>query len=72
MAYGSSTQHKFKVGETLSFSPSRWSMRSAAGHCKVVRLLPSDFGENLYRVKCPSEPFERNVRESELTSAAGA
>ena len=59
--------HKFKVGETLVFMPSRWSMRARSGACQVIRLLPADSGENLYRVKCASEPFERMARESELT-----
>jgi hypothetical protein len=58
--------HKFKVGQVVTFAPSRWSMRSKSGHCKVVRLLPTDSGECLYRVKCDAEAFERNVRESEL------
>lgn len=72
MADRSGRAHKFKVGETLNLSPSRWSMRADSRECKVVRLLPSDAGEKLYRVKCPSEPFERNVRESELLSAGSA
>lgn len=42
-------------------------MKAQSGHCTVVRQLPADGGENLYRVKCSSEAFERNVRESELT-----
>lgn len=58
--------HKFKVGEAVVYSPSRWSMRTRSGSCQIIRLLPADSGENLYRVKCPSEPFERMARESEL------
>lgn len=42
-------------------------MRARSGACQVIRLLPADSGENLYRVKCASEPFERMARESELT-----
>lgn len=44
-------------------------MRSRSGACQVIRLLPADSGENLYRVKCASEPFERMARESELTQS---
>jgi hypothetical protein len=58
--------HKFKVGETVGFAPSRRSMNTQSSTCKVIRLLPADGGENLYRVKCASEPFERIARESEL------
>jgi hypothetical protein len=35
--------------------------------CKVIRLLPADSDEPLYRIKCTNENFERVVRESELT-----
>lgn len=66
MSRHASITHKYKVGETVGFSPSRWSMRAPSGNCKVIRLLPHDGGENLYRVKCASEPFERIARESEL------
>ncbi len=59
--------HKFAVGQTVGYSPSRWSMRGGEGSCKIVRLMPADAGENLYRIKCPSEPFERMAKESELT-----
>lgn len=64
--------HKFKIGQNLNFSPSRWSMRAASrsANCKILRLLPTDQGgENLYRVKCVNELFERNARESELLAA---
>lgn len=72
MSLRSFAAHKFKVGQTVNFSPSRWSMRAQSGFCKIVRLLPADSGENLYRVKCASEPFERMVRESELISGQQA
>ncbi len=33
---------------------------------EVVRLLPSDGSDYQYRIKNPSEAFERVVRESQL------
>lgn len=72
MSSRSSFGHKYKVGQTVGYSPSRWSMRAQAGNCKVIRLLPADAGENLYRVKCPSEPFERMAKESELDQGSEA
>ena len=45
-------------------------MRAETGNCKVVRCLPADAGENLYRVKCASEAFERMAKESELSPQA--
>lgn len=60
--------HKYKVGQTVDFSPSRQSMPASAGEYKVMRLMPSDGGgENVYRVKCAKEPFERIARETELS-----
>lgn len=58
--------HKYKVGQTVQYLPSRWSMRSSQGDFRVTRLLPAERGENQYRVKCTSEPFERMVSENEL------
>ena len=67
---GQRSGHKFSVGQTVGYSPSRWSMRAETGNCKVVRCLPADAGENLYRVKCASEAFERMAKESELSPQA--
>ncbi len=67
MSRGAASAHKYAVGQTVGYAPSRWSMRAQSGDCKIVRLLPPDAGENLYRVKCASEPFERMAKESELT-----
>ena len=59
--------HKFKVGEAVDFAPSRQSMPASAREYKIIRLMPSDGGENLYRVKCATEPFERMAKERELS-----
>lgn len=59
--------HKFKVGQTVEFAPSRRSMPAAGGEYKVVRLMPADGGVNSYRVKCSTEAYERTARETELT-----
>ena len=60
------SSHKFKVGQTVDFSPSRQSMPASTRSYQIVRLLPADGGHNLYRVKCATEPFERMAREIEL------
>ena len=59
--------HKFKVGQVVDFLPGRLSMPASRGVYKIVRLMPSDSGENLYRVKCSSEQFERMAKETELS-----
>jgi hypothetical protein len=41
-------------------------MPTPGGQYQVVRLLPAEGGEFLYRVKSKGETFERVVKESEL------
>ena len=64
------TTHKFKVGQSVDFSPSRQAMPARASEYKVVRLMPSDGGDNFYRVKSAIEPFERTANENELSLLA--
>ena len=59
--------HRFKVGQLVDFSPARLGMPTAGRPYEVVRLLPAEAGELLYRVKSKSEAFERVARESELS-----
>lgn len=42
-------------------------MPASAREYKIVRLMPPDGGENCYRVKCATEPFERIAKETELS-----
>lgn len=59
--------HKFKIGQSVSFSPGRTSMSATARDYKIVRLLPAENGQPQYRIKGISEPFERTALETELT-----
>lgn len=59
--------HKFKVGETV-FLRSAASRNAPSGAYQVTKQLPGTGGEHEYRIKSASEPHERVVRESELTS----
>jgi hypothetical protein len=59
--------HKFKVGQTVDFSPGRGTMSSGSRLYKIVKLLPSEGGQLLYRIKGSSEPFERVAREMDLS-----
>jgi hypothetical protein len=58
--------HKFKVGQAATFTGTRLGQAAAALVCKVVRLMPSQNGVPIYRIKCASEPFERVAKESDL------
>ncbi|MGB0083822.1 MAG: hypothetical protein WBP94_00405 [Rhodomicrobiaceae bacterium] len=60
------SEHRFKIGQALSFTPHRMSSGARPGKCKVMRLLPTDSDDPQYRIKCINENFERVVRESEL------
>lgn len=60
---------KFKVGQTVDFSPSLRSLAAAARLYKITRVLPTEGRERLYRIKTIAEAFERVVRESELAAA---
>ena len=59
--------HKFKVGQSLKFAPRRVGSVEAAMFCKVIRHLPMEDGEPLYRIKCSNENVERVVKEYALS-----
>lgn len=59
--------HKFKIGQTVSYSPGRSAMAASSREYKIVRLLPAEEGQNLYRIKGVSETFERMARENDLS-----
>lgn len=62
--------HKFKVGQLVDFLPARSSMPTSGRQYEIVRLLPAEAGEFLYRVKSKAEAFERMAKESELSRRA--
>ena len=61
--------HKFRVGQMVDFFPSQRALSASVRAYKILRLMPSDAGELLYRIKTISEPFERVAKESELRLA---
>jgi hypothetical protein len=66
------TSHKYKVGQSVEFRPSRSAMSTSSAVYKVVRLLPLEGQDPLYRIKSVAEPFERVAKEHELSSRATA
>ena len=58
--------YKFSVGQTLDFKPSRMGFPAANRECTIVRQLPIEGGNRLYRIKCTAEAFERVVSEVQL------
>jgi hypothetical protein len=61
------TEHKFKVGQLVDYSPGRMGFPASARSCKILRLLPAEDGQPQYRIKCPSENVERVAKESTLS-----
>ncbi len=59
--------HKFKVGQLVRYAPSRSVSIAASREYKIVQQLPSSEGDNQYRIKSPTENFERMARESDLS-----
>lgn len=60
-------EHKFRVGQAVSFSPGRGE-RNAKGRYTIVRLLPLEGNNPQYRIKNNTDGQERMVQEAELGS----
>lgn len=61
------TQHRFRVGQTVLYSMGRQG-GLASREYKIVRLLPPEGTDLLYRIKSASEPYERVAKEFELAT----
>lgn len=59
--------HKFKIGQTVVFTPNMSHVSTARGSYEIVRLLPSETADCQYRVKNSRDGHERVVRESDLS-----
>jgi hypothetical protein len=59
-------QHKFKVGQLVDYYSGRSGIPASSLAYKIVRLLPVEGGDLLYRIKCSGETFERVVKEQDL------
>jgi hypothetical protein len=60
-------QHKFKVGQFVDYKPGRLGgSLLASSRYKILRLLPAEGSDLLYRIKSGDEAFERVAKEHEL------
>jgi hypothetical protein len=64
------THHKFKVGQLVDYSASRLGMPASSRGYEIMRLLPSEGGDLLYRIKSSGETFERVAKEQDLSRRA--
>jgi hypothetical protein len=58
--------HKFKLGQTVHFTPKFANVSGARGLYKIVQLLPVESDECRYRIKGAHENFERVAEEYQL------
>ena len=70
MVGGSVDKHKFKIGQTVSFTSGPFGRGGTNGVYKVTQLLPPEGDDNQYRIKSAAEPHERVVKESQLNRIA--
>jgi hypothetical protein len=57
--------HKFQVGQSVDLIP-RVIRQAAKGSYEIIRLMPGNEDEPVYRIKSAAERYERVVPESEL------
>lgn len=60
------TRHRFRVGQMVHYNAGRLGNPASARAYSIVRLLPPEGTELLYRIKATSEVYERVAKESEL------
>lgn len=59
-------RHQYRVGQAVDYLPGRLGMPPTTQRFTVVRLLPSEGGDRLYRIKSAGERFERVAKERDL------
>ena len=64
------SDHRFKIGQTVSFTSGPFGRGGASGVYKITQLLPPEGDDRQYRIKSSNEPHERVVKESQLSRVA--
>jgi hypothetical protein len=60
------SDHKFKVGQTVSYLSSSRRGGSRSDVFKIMQCLPPQGGDFQYRIRGIDEPHDRVAKESEL------
>jgi hypothetical protein len=63
-------EHKFHVGQSVSFTSGPFGRGGTNGIYKITQLLPPEGDDYQYRIKNANEPHERVVKESQLDRVA--
>ena len=58
--------HRFKVGQSVNYTPGPRSQARSSGVYKITQLLPPEGDERHYRIKSADEPHERVAKETDL------
>ena len=66
---GSVHEHKFKVGQSVSFTSGPSGRGGTNSIYKVTQLLPPEGDDHQYRIKNADEPHERVIKESHCVTA---
>ena len=67
---GSVAEHKFKVGQSVSFMSGPFGRGGTNNIYRITQLLPREGDDYQYRIKNVDEPHERVVKESQLDRIA--
>ena len=70
MMEGSVHEHKFKVGQSVSFTSGPFGRGGTNGIYKVTQLLPPEGDDHPHRIKNVDEPHEQVIKESQLDRIA--
>ena len=62
--------HKFKVGQTVTYTSGPYGALYAGSIYTVTQLLPPEGDDFQYKIKNAAEPHERVAKESQLRRAA--
>jgi hypothetical protein len=61
--------HRFAVGQSVTFSETRFPNLISGAECVIVRLLPTLHKGPEYAIRCARVAFEVVVGEQEITAA---
>ena len=60
--------HRFAVGQSVTFSETRFPNLISGAECVIVRLLPTFHKGPEYAIRCPRVAFELVVGGQEMTA----
>ena len=63
------TNHEFKMGQFVRYTPDKTPAQTPIGIYTILRLMPTEDNDQQYRIKNMTEPFERSARVSQLADA---